>query len=88
MRYWMLFVLLLLTGCAQLPEATGEIAQAVSSATQATAAGTVDSIVNNDINIPLNYVLLIALIAWCVRTPWGLVADFITGIRYKLGKLN
>ncbi|QDF45943.1 hypothetical protein vBVpaPMGD2_4 [Vibrio phage vB_VpaP_MGD2] len=78
MKRWiyMLF-LLILTACAQLPEATGEVAQAVSSAEAVTQATEVGKIVNQDINVPIWVVGIVALGFWCVRTPWGLISDFL-----------
>ncbi|CAM0027017.1 hypothetical protein VPHD529_0005 [Vibrio phage D529] len=82
MKNWTVLITLigalLLTGCAQLPEATGEVAQAVASSEVVTQAGEVGEIINQDINIPIWAVLIIAGVAWCVRTPWGLVSDFLT----------
>lgn len=35
------------------------------------------TIFETNINIPVYYVLLVALGFWCVRTPWGLGIDFL-----------
>lgn len=76
-KLFLAIVIFLLGACAQLPEATGEVAQAVASSEVVTQAEEVGKIVNQDINLPLWSVLVIALGFWCVRTPWGLVADFL-----------
>lgn len=72
-----LVVIILLSGCAQLPTATGEAAQAVASSEVVTQAGEVGKIVNQDINVPIWVVGIVALGFWCVRTPWGLISDFL-----------
>lgn len=80
MNWTMLIVLIwafLFSGCAQLPTATGEVAQAVASSEVVTQAEEVGKIVNQDINIPIWMVGCLMLAAWCVRTPWGLIADFL-----------
>ncbi|AHN84671.1 hypothetical protein PV_020 (endogenous virus) [Gutovirus Vc1] len=81
MMNWIVLIVLigalLLSGCAQLPTATGEAAQAVASSEVVTQAGEVGKIVNQDINVPMWMVMVVALVAWCVRTPWGLVSDFL-----------
>lgn len=70
-------IAMMATGCAMMPEATGEVAQAVAKSSSATTAGTVDKIVNNDVNIPVWMVGIAMLAAWFVRTPWGMLSDFI-----------
>lgn len=72
---------LTIVSCASMPEATGEVALATSHTANAVQAGVVDKVINQDINVPLSYVIVIALVAWCVRTPWGLASDFIKARR-------
>lgn len=74
--YAAMIAILLLAACAQLPEATGEAAQAVSSAANAVQAEQVDEIMNQEINIPIWAFAIFGLACWCIRTPWGLIADF------------
>ncbi|APU00144.1 hypothetical protein HOR54_gp07 [Vibrio phage Vp670] len=60
-----------------MPEATGEVAQAATDTAQAIQSQSIGEVINMDVNIPIKYILLYGLAWWCVRTPWGLVADFI-----------
>lgn len=83
MPYIKLVVLLMLVisinACANSMDAevTAKAAQMVTDASQAVQATTIDEVVNMDVNIPLKYVLIYGLAWWCVRTPWGLVSDFL-----------
>lgn len=70
-------ILITLTSCASMPEATGEVAQAATDTAQAIQSQSIGEVINMDVNIPIKYILLYGLAWWCVRTPWGLVADFI-----------
>ena len=81
-RYVPILLSPLLSACAQLPEATGEVAQAVASSEVVTQATEVGKIVNQDVNIPLSYVGIIAFVAWNVRTPLGMITDFL-GMRNR-----
>lgn len=73
----LIVILLILPSCANLPEATGETAQAVSSTVNAVQADVVDEIMNQEINIPIWAFTIFGLACWCIRTPWGLIADFL-----------
>lgn len=72
-----LLLALVMTGCAQMPEATGTGALAVAASDVALTAAEVGDVVSNDINIPIWMVGIAMLAAWMVRTPWGMVSDFI-----------
>lgn len=76
MNWIMLIVLIgiiLLSGCAQLPEATGEMAQALSNTGQAVQADTVEEVLTQNINIPLHYMLLFGAACTFVPNPFQMV---------------
>lgn len=69
--------IMLVVGCSQLPTATGEVAQAVAKSAQVVQASEVGKMIHQDINIPISYVVLIAFVAWNVRTPFAMIKDFL-----------
>lgn len=71
-KYLVVLTLLLLTACTSMPEVTGEAAQVVAEAEQSLQAHNIEEMVYNN-GSPT---WLLVLLAWCIRTPWGLIADF------------
>lgn len=87
--YAAMITILLLAACAQLPEATGEMAQAVSSAGQVVQAETVDEVLTQNINIPLHYMLLLGAACTFVPNPFQMVGrafNMMFGGVFKLWK--
>jgi hypothetical protein len=79
----LLIVTLALTGCGLVPE-IAEMGTIKSESLE-----TIENLSNtvNTTNIPIMYIYILAGVAWCIRTPWGLVSDFIgmTKVRRGLG---
>lgn len=65
--------LLSLVSCASLPTATGEQALAVTSASNAVSAQSVEEVLTQNINIPVQYMLLLMAASTFVPNPFQLV---------------
>lgn len=66
--------LLSLSGCTSIPTATGEQALAVSTASNAVSAQSVEEVLTQNINIPVQYMLLLMAASTFVPNPFQLVA--------------
>lgn len=69
-----------ITACASSPEATGEMAQAVSTASNAVQADSVEEVLTQNINIPMYYMLLFGGACTFVPNPFQLVGKAITTV--------
>lgn len=68
------------TACASFPEANGETAQAISNASNAVQAESVEEILTQNINIPIQYMLLLMAASTFVPNPFQLVGKTITTV--------
>lgn len=72
--------LLTLTACASMPTANGEVAQAVSNASNAVQADSVEEILTQNVNIPIQYMLLLMAASTFVPNPFQLIGKALTTV--------
>lgn len=84
--WWILVAILfilLLSGCAGFPQEVG----AIDLPSVESIDTLKNEVTNHSTNVPISYLYIVALGFWCVRTPWGLVSDFIGMSKVRRGLL-